>query len=585
MTVSRLDAKSLLAIDIGATATRAMLFDAVEGSYRYLAEGNAPTTVGAPVRDVSEGVRLALDQLQTISGRRLIDGEERLITPTGSDGTGVDAFVATYSAGTPLRVFAVGLLDDISLESARHLVSTTYAKLIGTLALTDRKKIEEQIDLIIRLRPDLILIAGGTDNGASQSVYNLIEPVGLACYLMGKEGKPEVLFAGNRTLAEEVKARLGPVATVHIAPNVRPGLDEEQLGPAQFKMVEVIREILRRQVQGMHELATWADDRVIPTGTAFGRVIRFLSKVYDPTKGVLGVNIDGSATTIAASFAGDLRLSVYPELSIGEDLGRRFPADQLGNVLRWLPFKLTAGDLHDYLYNRSLYPDSLPVNPEELAIDQAVARELLRHALLRTRPSLPVAAAGPHPDLLPWFEPIVAAGAMLTRAPAPGQSLLMLLDGIQPTGVTTLVLDQNNLSPALGAAATINPMLTVQVLESTGTFLNLGTVISPVGNARPGTPVMQARLVYDDDSEIKVDIKMGTIELLSLPTGQAARLHVQPLQRFDIGMGGPGRGGSLRVIGGALGVVIDARGRPLRLPEDDARRFEILKKWQWVLGK
>jgi hypothetical protein len=161
----------------------------------------------------------------------------------------------------------------------------------------------------------------------------------------------------------------------------------------------------------------------------------------------------------------------------------------------------------------------------------------------------------------------------------------MLLDGIQPTGVTTLVLDQNNLSPALGAAATINPMLTVQVLESTGTFLNLGTVISPVGNARPGTPVMQARLVYDDESEIKVDIKQGTIELLSLPTGQVARLHVQPLQRFDIGMGGPGRGGSLRVIGGALGVVIDARGRPLRLPEDDARRFEILKKWQWVLGK
>ncbi len=146
MTVSRLDAKSLLAIDIGATATRAMLFDAVEGSYRFLAEGNAPTTVGAPVRDVSEGVRLALDQLQTISGRRLIDGDERLITPTGSDGAGVDAFVATYAAGAPLRVFAVGLLDDISLESARHLVSTTYAKLIGTLALTDRKKIEEQID-------------------------------------------------------------------------------------------------------------------------------------------------------------------------------------------------------------------------------------------------------------------------------------------------------------------------------------------------------------------------------------------------------------------------------------------------------
>ncbi len=583
MSGNRIDARSLLAIDIGSTLTRAMLFDAVEGSYRFLAEGTAPTTVGAPVRDVSEGVRLALDHLQTISGRQLIDGDERLITPTASDGSGVDAFVTTYSAGAPLRVFVVGMLDDISLESARHLVSTTYARLVGKLALTDRRKVEEQIDLIMRVRPDLILIAGGTDFGATQSVLNLVEPVGLACYLMSNENRPEILFAGNQTLAEEVKTRLDPVASVHTAPNIRPHLDEEQLGPAQFKMVEVTREILRRQVQGMHELATWSDDRVYPTSTAFGRVIRFLSKVYDPTKGVLGVKVDGAATTIAASFAGDLRLSVYPQLGLGEELGRRFPEEQLSAVTRWVPFSFSPEDLQDYLYNRSLHPDSLPITPEELAIDQALARFLLQRAVIMTRRSFPVGVKRPGPDLLPWFEPIVVAGSILTRAPVPGQSLLMLLDGIQPTGVTTLVMDQNNLGPALGAAAATNPILTVQVLESTGTFLNLGTVISPVGNARPGTPILQARLIYEDETEIAVDVKQGTLELLNLPIGQPARLHLQPLQRFDIGMGGPGRGGSLRVVGGAMGVVIDARGRPLRLPDDEERRLETLKKWQWVI--
>jgi len=139
------------------------------------------------------------------------------------------------------------------------------------------------------------------------------------------------------------------------------------------------------------------------------------------------------------------------------------------------------------------------------------------------------------------------------------------------------------LTPALGAAATANPTLTVQVLE-TGTFLNLGTVISPVGSARTGTPVLHARLVYEDDSEITVEAKQGSLEVLSLPNGQVGRLHLQPLQRHDIGMGGPGRGGNLRVIGGALGVVLDARGRPVRLPDDPARRSELLKKWLWVLG-
>ena len=44
------------------------------------------------------------------------------------------------------------------------------------------------------------------------------------------------------------------------------------------------------------------------------------------------------------------------------------------------------------------------------------------------------------------------------------------------------------------------------------------------------------------------------------------------------------RGGSLKVTGGALGVVIDARGRPLRLPSDPGRRGELYRKWLWMLG-
>jgi hypothetical protein len=49
-------------------------------------------------------------------------------------------------------------------------------------------------------------------------------------------------------------------------------------------------------------------------------------------------------------------------------------------------------------------------------------------------------------------------------------------------------------------------------------------------------------------------------------------------------MGAPGRGGTLRVSGGALGLIIDARGRPLLFSEDLNRRKDLYRKWLWTLG-
>jgi hypothetical protein len=109
-------------------------------------------------------------------------------------------------------------------------------------------------------------------------------------------------------------------------------------------------------------------------------------------------------------------------------------------------------------------------------------------------------------------------------------------------------------------------------------------VISPVADARPGTAVLRLRMGYEGGGETTLDVKQGTIEILQLPLGQNAQLQLQPLHRADVGMGGPGRGGKLRVVGGALGVIVDARGRPLRLPNDPALRRDLVAKWRWMLG-
>lgn len=113
----------------------------------------------------------------------------------------------------------------------------------------------------------------------------------------------------------------------------------------------------------------------------------------------------------------------------------------------------------------------------------------------------------------------------------------------------------------------MNPLLAVQVIE-TNTFLNLGTVIAPVGNARYGTPILRVKMTNQSGAETVREVKYGTIEILPVKMGEKVRLHVRPLRNFDIGMGEAGKAGEVQAEGGVLGIVIDARGRPLRLSED-----------------
>jgi hypothetical protein len=572
----------MLAFDIGSVTTRAVLFDVVEGRYRYLGTGSAPTTAGAPFHDITEGVRSALDQLQLVTGRTFLGRDGKLVIPTHADGTGVDACVASLSVGPPLRVLAVGLLEGISTESAQNLATTTYAQVIETMSLNDRRKTADRLDTILRLRPDLIVVAGGIEGGASQSVLAILESIGLACGVMPKGQRPEVLFAGNSALVKDVQQTLGNLASLQIAPNVRPTLDIEQLTPAQPALTQVFRHVRARQISGVQEVDLWAGGKLFPAATAFGRTIRYVSLEF-PKKGVLGVDVGSSATTIASAFAGDLILSVQSKLGLGENLPGILSLCSPEDILRWLPFEITVDRLYDYIYNKALYPSAVPVTSEELSIEHALATQAIYLAIRLARKGYPPGISGPLPGLLPWFEPIIAAGSVLTQSPKRGQALLTLLNALQPTGVTTIALDRNNLAALLGAAAGKNHYLAVQSLDATN-FYNLGTVISPVGQAKAGTPVLNVKATYANGHETSMDVRFGTLEVIELPVGQTATLRLQPLHRFDVGMGGPGVGGSAVVTGGACGVVIDARGRPIRMNNEPSRRRDQVKKWHWTLG-
>jgi hypothetical protein len=584
MTTSLIDADSLLVIDIGSISTRAMLFDVVDGRYRFLAQGAGPTTAAAPFHSVSEGVRMAIDQLHGITGRILIGPDEQLITPSSSDGSGIDIFAAMFSAGPPLKIVVVGLLESVSVESARRLAMTTYGRVEHVVSLNDGCKPEERMDAILRLRPDLIIIAGGTEGGASQSVLNVLEAVGLACYLLPKHHRPEVLYVGNQSLRDEVQARIGELTKLYFAPNVRPALEVERLDAARSRMNRVYGRILSRKLSGVQELDAWTRGAgVLPTSAAFGRVIQFLSGAHKASKGVLGIEVEASAITLAAAFDGRLYQGVYPQPDLESDVSSPVDPASLDEIRRWLTVDFAEDQIREYLLHKSLYPASQPAVPEEFALEQALLRQSMCSAVKAMIGDLLPEVGAPGNDLLPGVEPIIASGALLIQLPTLAHSVLTLLDGLQPTGVTTLILDQHHIASALGAAAGTNPLLMVQILDSNA-FLHVGTVIAPVGKARPGTPILRLKVTYESGNTSELEIKQGELEALPLPLGQAARLQLQPLHRFDIGMGAPGRGGSLRVSGGALGVIIDARGRPLALPGDFPRRAERYQKWLWALG-
>src|SRR6476660_5963686 len=108
----------ILATDCGSTTTKAILIQKLGDEYRQTHRGEAPTTVEAPFEDVTRGVLNAIQEVEELSGRKLLDGE-RIITPANGT-TGVDIYISTSSAGGGLQIMVAGVVKSMSTESAQR---------------------------------------------------------------------------------------------------------------------------------------------------------------------------------------------------------------------------------------------------------------------------------------------------------------------------------------------------------------------------------------------------------------------------------------------------------------------------------
>lgn len=575
--------ESVLVADCGTVSTKLMLIDRVADSYRFVAQTETRTTGGAPWNDLSVGVIQAAQELEGITGRRLM-ASGHIITPR-QDLDGVDAFVITLNAVSPLRVVLAGLVEEMSLESARRAVVGTYATIEAALSHHGnlRSPQETWARTIRDIAPDVVLLVGGVDGGAHRPVIELAEAIALAVSMLEKDHRPSVLYAGNAALRSQIAKLLGDITRVVIVDNVHPGAETEHLGPAQSALEQVYVENRLRVAPGVETLSLWSRLPFVPVANAFSRVVDFLwHREGNMDRGVLGVDVGAATTTMAANFGGRSYINVYNH-GTASGLIDWVEAHGMDDLLRWLPEPLDADSLLAMLYNTELLPSTVPQSPLEVSVALAVVREILRSAVSIARPTWDVSGATfGSGDVMPRLDPIVISGGGIVYAPRPGQALLAMLDGVQPVGISTLLLDVNRAAPAIGAVAGIRPLIAASALEA-GALVSLGTVISPVGQTKLGETVLRLRISYDSGSPLDVEARYGELEIWPLPVGQRATLEIRPHRRFDIGMG-PGQGGKVEVLGGLVGLVVDARGRPLVLPRNVEQHRRALKRWILDVG-
>ena len=575
--------ESILVADCGTLATKLLLMDRVEEGYRFIAQAEVMTTIDPPWEDISIGVINAVQELEEITGRTFYS-HGRIVTPR--DGmVGVDAYVNIISAPEPLHVVLAGLVREVSLESAKRAAMSTYTKVQAVLSREGslRSPQETWSRTVRNLVPDVVLLVGGVDGGARRPVMELAEAVALAASMLEKNARPVVLYAGNTSLRSFVTQLLGDITKVEIADNVHPSAETEHLGPVQETLEQYYIEERLGNVPGVDSLLNWSRVPLIPTATAFTRVIDYLwHREGNKGRGVLGIDVGAANTTISATFNGHSYTTIN-HYGVSRRLVEWVDTHGIELLLRWIPEDIDEEEARTILYNRQLHPYTIPQDQKELWIDLAVVRELMRSTL---DTAYPVWDTGPHPhsnnNLMPPIDPILVSGGGIVHTPRPGQALLAIMDGLQPTGISTILMDVNRSAPAIGAIAGVKPLAAASALDA-ATLISLGTTISPVGKARLGETILHMHIAYDKGGELDVDAHYGEIEIWPLIPGQKATIELRPHRRIDVGFGF-GRTGKVKASGGLVGLIVDARGRPLLLPHNAETRRRLLNSWLWDVG-
>jgi uncharacterized protein (TIGR01319 family) len=350
--------RSILATDCGSTTTKAIFIEYREGEYRLIVRGEAPTTVEAPFEDVTKGVLNAIEEVEELAGRTFLDGDT-IVTPTRPDGSGVDLYVSTSSAGGGLQMIVAGVVKTMTAESAERAALGAGAIVMDALASNDGRRPHEQIRRIRHLRPDMILLSGGIDGGAVDHVVKLAEIVAAADPRprLGSSYQLPVIFAGNNKAAEAVENTLGSKTDLSTVPNLRPVMERENLGPARDKIHDLFMEHVMAQAPGYRKLMDWVGVPIMPTPGAVGNIIQTIAKQHGLD--VVGVDIGGATTDVFSVFSETFNRTVSANLGMSYSISNVLTEAGVDNVMRWVPFAMDEKDLRNRIRNKMIRPTTV----------------------------------------------------------------------------------------------------------------------------------------------------------------------------------------------------------------------------------
>lgn len=568
--------ESYLIAECGNTYTTVLLFDVVDGCYRLIGRSTAPTTIITPWSNLAEGIQEAITRLADATGRRLISNK-KLVTPARDDSSGVDHFIFIVSAAAPLNTILVGLSEDVSLTSARRALHTVYANEVDTFGLADSRNEEEQVAAIIAHKPDLIFLTGGTDGGADQRLANFARTVSLGVNMLMGAKQVSVLYAGNIKLREQIKQIMGEIVPLHVAANVRPNLQTEQLDDAAQMIGEVYEKLKIRELPGIHIIREWSQYAPLPTARAFASIVQYFAAMQPSGARVLGLEVGTESVVLVSATADQADLTIRSDLGMGRPISNLLKHSKASAIARWTAEQIDDETVRDYIYNKALHPQTMAMSESDLHLEQAIVRELIRTAVCDTPLDWQIADPSPAP-----FRMLLLRGLAFNTMPRLGQVVATVLDALQPTGIFGIALDELGVLPALGALSALEPMAAVQTLESK-VLTDLGWVVVPVGRGQSGQKVLHVSIESEDQqTQYEGDVEFGTLEVFFLNKGRS-KVTLKPERRFDIGLG-LGKGTTIHVSSGRVGLVVDARGRPLQLPQDEIARRSLIRQWYFDMG-
>ncbi len=559
--------------------------------------GEAPTTVEAPFEDVTRGVLNAVREVEELAGRKILEGD-RIISPQNGD-EGVDLYVSTSSAGGGLQMMVSGLVLQMTGESAQRAALGAGAIVMDVIALNDGRRPHEKVRRLRQLRPDMILLSGGTDGGDVRRVAEMGEIL-LAADPKARLGagyQLPVIYAGNKDAASVIEETLGGRTALSVVPNLRPTMERENLGPARDAIHELFMEHVMAHAPGYKKLMTWSPVPIMPTPGAVGIIIEAIAK--RDGLAVVGVDIGGATTDVFSVFQGVFNRTVSANLGMSYSVSNVMAEAGLANILRWVPFAVDEVDLRNRVKNKMIRPTTIPQSLEELVIEQAIAREALRLAFEQHK-SLAVGLKGVQSertisDIMTQTETggtlvnlldlglLVGSGGVLSHAPRRAQAALMLIDAFLPEGLTHLAVDSIFMAPQLGVLSTVHEQAATEVFEC-DCLVRLGAVLAPIGGGKPGQSCVTIEVSAPGAIAVSMRVPFGELAVVPLPEQGTARLVARPERGFDLGAG-KGKALETAVTGGVVGLIVDTRGRrPFTLPDDPAARIARLRAWNRALG-